>query len=113
MTESAHPWEIEPSGLTGLLTETPPPVVIDCRETIERETCSIAGTIHIPMGDVPSRLPELEDHADSPVVVYCHHGVRSLQVVAFLKEAGFTNVRSLAGGIDRWSIEIDPTIPRY
>ena len=90
-----------------------PPTVIDCRESTEVAVAAIAGTIHIPMGDTKSRLPELEEHADDVVVVHCHHGVRSLQVVAFLRESGFESAVSLAGGIDRWSEEIDRTIPRY
>lgn len=113
MTAAKHPWEIEPAELVALLEATPPPVVIDCREAGERIAASLPDTIHVPMGDTAARMPELEDHADATVVVHCHHGVRSLQVVAFLKEAGFTDVRSLAGGIDRWSLEIDSAIPRY
>ena len=60
-----------------------------------------------------ARHSELEEHLEDPIVVMCHHGVRSLQVVAFLREAGFLDARSLAGGIDRWSLEIDGTVPRY
>lgn len=108
-----HPWEIAPSELQSLRTEGDGPFVIDCREADEVETASIDRTMHVPMGEIKSRLPELEDHADDLVVVLCHHGMRSLQVVAFLREQGFTDARSLAGGIDRWSLEIDDRIPRY
>lgn len=110
---SDHPWEIAPRDLLSLRTDGDPPLVIDCREPVEIETASIDGTLHVPMGEIKSRLPELEDHADDLVVVLCHHGVRSLQVVAFLREQGFADARSLAGGIDRWSVEIDSSIPRY
>ncbi len=108
-----HPWEIQPKDLVDLLASDAPPLVLDCREASELELARLADVLHVPMGDVPARIPELENHLDATVVVHCHHGVRSLQVVAFMKEAGFEDVRSLAGGIDRWSLEIDPSIPRY
>ena len=108
-----HPWEISPAELAAALPSDDRPVLLDCREAFEVETATIAGSLHVPMGDIPSRLGELEDHAESPVVVYYHHGVRSLQVVAFLREQGFDDVRSLAGGIDRWSMDVDPAVPRY
>ncbi len=108
-----HPWEISPASLQEAMQSDAPPMVIDCRESNEVAVAAIAGTTHVPMGDTKSRLPELEAHADELVVVHCHHGVRSLQVVAFLRESGFDSAVSLAGGIDRWSTEIDPDIPRY
>ena len=108
-----HPWEIAPSDAAAALGSNAPPILLDCREVFEVETAAITGSLHVPMGDIPSRLAELEEHADASIVVYCHHGVRSLQVVAFLREQGFEDVRSLAGGIDRWSSEIDATVPRY
>jgi rhodanese-related sulfurtransferase len=108
-----HPWEITPADTAAALGSDDPPILLDCRESFEVETAVIAGSLHVPMGDIPSRLAELEAHAESPIVVYCHHGVRSLQVVAFLREQGFDDVRSLAGGVDRWSSEIDATVPRY
>ena len=110
---TSHPWEITPDELRTLREGDGSPLVIDCRETVEVETASIARTSHVPMGEIKSRLPELEAHADDLVVVLCHHGMRSLQVVGFLREQGFADARSLAGGIDRWSIEIDGSVPRY
>ncbi len=85
--------------------------LLDCREPPEWAACRIEPAIHIPMGDIPARLQELDP--DRPIVVYCHHGVRSLGVVAALREAGFESVRSMAGGIDRWSREVDPSIATY
>ncbi|MAD19257.1 MAG: rhodanese [Planctomycetaceae bacterium] len=108
-----HPWEIAPEELRSLRQDGESPLVIDCREAEEVEIASIDGARHIPMGEIKSHLPDLEDHADDLVVVLCHHGVRSLRVVAFLREEGFSEARSLAGGIDRWSIEIDGDVPRY
>ena len=113
MNAPSHPWEIEPADLRTLLAGETPPFVVDCRESDERNLASIQDTVHVPMGEISAHLPDLEQHAEETVVVHCHHGVRSLQVVAFLKEAGFEDIRSLAGGIDRWSIEIDSSIPRY
>lgn len=108
-----HPWEIEPAELARSLAADTPPVLLDCREPSEIATASIDGSLDVPMGEISARLPELEAHADRDIVVMCHHGVRSLQVVAFLREAGFEEPRSLAGGIDRWSLEIDTSVPRY
>lgn len=86
-------------------------VLLDVRETPERSFCAIDGSLHIPMAEVPVRLAEL--NADEPIVVVCHHGVRSFQVAHYLKANGFENVYNLAGGIDQWSLTVDPTVPRY
>lgn len=87
------------------------PVVLDCREREEVAIARIEGAVHIPMGDIPSRQTELDP--DAEIVVVCHHGVRANKVAAFLKEQGFTNVKNLAGGIDAWSLEVDPRVARY
>lgn len=73
----------------------------------------IAGTtaIDIPMMQIPMRLSEIE--RSRPVVCICHHGARSAQVVAFLQMQGFDRVYNLAGGIDAWSVDVDPRVPRY
>ena len=88
-----------------------PHAVLDVREKAEIEICRIENTIHIPMGEIPSRLGELP--ADTPLVVLCHHGMRSLRVVNFLRGNGFDNAINLEGGIDAWAAEIDPGIGRY
>ena len=88
--------------------------LIDCREPGEHAIASIAGAELIPMNSTPQNLPHIEDIADEqPVVVFCHHGMRSLMVVNWLREKGVTACTSMSGGIDRWSIEIDPAVPRY
>ena len=66
---------------------------------------------HIPMADVPARVQELDP--EQHIVVYCHHGVRSLSVTDWLRKQGYEKVQSLSGGINRWSHEIDPAVPRY
>lgn len=88
--------------------------LIDVREPEEHAIASIAGARLIPMRTVPAHLQQLEAGAeDATLVVFCHHGVRSLQVVNWLREQGIANCQSLAGGIDAWSAEVDPGVPRY
>jgi rhodanese-related sulfurtransferase len=104
--------ELTPEQAKALLTAPNPPVLLDVREPWEVETASIAGATNIPMGDVPARAhQELDD--ESPILVMCHHGARSLSVAAWLRQQGFDKAQSVSGGIDAWSRSIDPTIPRY
>ncbi|HLN03011.1 MAG TPA: rhodanese-like domain-containing protein [Bryobacteraceae bacterium] len=86
--------------------------LIDVRELFEVRQASIAGADVIPMREVPNAVAALEDE-EKPIIVFCHHGMRSLQVVGWLREHGVENCLSMAGGIDRWSLEIDPKVPRY
>ncbi len=85
--------------------------LIDVREGWERQTAAIQPSRHIPMGDIPASLPQLDP--DDHIVVYCHHGVRSMNVTAWLRQQGFEKVQSMRGGIDRWSKTVDPKIPTY
>ncbi len=91
------------------------PVVLDVREPSEIRAASIKADgfelITIPMGVIPPRLSELDP--SQPVACLCHHGGRSMQVAAFLKARGFDHVANIAGGINAWSSEVDPTVPRY
>jgi len=88
--------------------------LIDVREPFEHAIASIAGAELIPMGAVPAHLTYLEAQADdATLIVFCHHGVRSLQVVNWLREQGVESCQSVAGGIDRWSVEVDSAVPRY
>jgi rhodanese-related sulfurtransferase len=88
--------------------------LIDVREPAEWDLTRIEGALLVPMGTVPASLQALEDKADDgALVVYCHHGVRSLQVVSWLREHGIACCYSMSGGIDRWSREIDSAVPRY
>ena len=86
-------------------------VLLDVREHWERQTACIEPSRHIPMADIPSSLWELDP--EKHIVVYCHHGVRSLAVTDWLRKQGYERVQSMAGGIDRWSQQIDTKIPRY
>jgi len=85
--------------------------VVDVRNPEEYEICRIEGASLIPLSEIGSRLGEL--NKNDQIVLHCHHGMRSLRALEVLKKAGFQNVKSLSGGIDAWSIEIDPSIPRY
>jgi len=88
--------------------------LIDVREPFEYQVAHLEGAELIPMNTVPERLPELQEKsAAAPLIVFCHHGVRSLNVVNWLRRQGVANCWSLAGGIDRWSTAIDPAVPRY
>jgi len=87
-------------------------IMLDVREPWEFDVASIAGSKHIPMGDIPSRFNQELDPEDH-IVVVCHHGVRSMNVTAWLRQQGFEKVQSLRGGIDRWSREIDSSVPLY
>lgn len=91
------------------------PVVLDVREPSELRLASVKADgftlVTIPMGVIPPRLDELDPA--QPVACLCHHGARSMQVAAFLQARGFAHVVNIAGGINAWSIELDPGIPRY
>ena len=84
---------------------------IDVREPWEHELCHIDGDLHIPMGEIPARLADIPQ--DRPLVVVCHHGMRSYQVAEFLLARGFQDVSNLNGGIDAWALSVDPALARY
>jgi rhodanese-related sulfurtransferase len=86
--------------------------LIDVREPVEHAICHIEGATLIPMQYIPMRLKELDDPA-ARIVVFCHHGVRSLSVVDWLRRQGVENCQSMTGGIDLWSQRINPDVPRY
>jgi len=87
------------------------PVILDVREPWELKICVLPGSTHIPMGQVPGRLEELDPARET--IVVCHHGVRSLRVVQFLASRGFKNLYNLQGGVDAWAREIDPGMQTY
>ncbi len=86
--------------------------LIDVREPWEFQTAHVEGSVPMPMGDVPSRAHQELD-PDERLVVMCHAGVRSMNVTVWLRNQGFENVQSMRGGIDAWSAEVDPQVPRY
>jgi rhodanese-related sulfurtransferase len=106
------PLEITPKEVKRLFDKRKGLRLVDVREPVEFEAARIEGAELIPMRSIPKALPLFEEEEDQ-IVVYCHHGMRSLQVVGWLREQGVENCASMAGGIDRWSLEIDPQVPRY
>lgn len=87
--------------------------LLDVREPHEHAFVALPGSILIPLGDLPGRSHDLDGWEDFEFVVYCHHGVRSAHAVAWLRSQGFKGARNLSGGIDRWSLEVDPAMARY
>ena len=86
--------------------------LLDVRTDEERAICTLPAAIHIPMNLIPLRQNELPDD-DLPIVVYCHHGIRSLHTAMYLEDAGFENLYNLQGGIDAWAEQIDAKMMRY
>jgi|SRR5579864_4012139 len=108
------PLETTPQDIHQRLTAGEKLFLIDVREPSEFALARIEGAELIPMRTVPAELSRLDGQADDgALIVYCHHGVRSLNVVNWLRQQGVEACQSMAGGIDRWSLEIDPTVPRY
>lgn len=110
-------WEVTPRETRGALSaKGVKPVLLDCRRPEEHQVARIDGSVLIPLSELDKRADELEDDDGSrsrPIIVHCHHGMRSLRATSTLRALGFTDVRSMAGGIDLWSIDVDPRVPRY
>ena len=104
--------EVAPATIARRLKTEPNKILLlDVREPYERELAVIEPSVHIPMNEIVERANELP--RDRELVVYCHGGARSMMVGVYLENHGFKAVTNLAGGIDAWSVEVDPSIPRY
>lgn len=103
--------EISAAEAVNLRENDPSAVLLDVREDSELAICRIEGALHIPMGEIPERHEALPK--DAPLVVFCHHGMRSMNVVQFLEAKGFENALNLAGGIHSWAIEVDIEMRKY
>jgi adenylyltransferase/sulfurtransferase len=103
--------EVTPLGLHTEIAAGAEPLLLDVREPHEWAVAHLEGARLIPLRELPQRLGELAGHQG--IVTYCHHGQRSRQAMELLKSAGFSNVRSLAGGIDAWSVDVEPRMARY
>jgi len=101
---------IEPREVHDMMQKGETFFLLDCREPWEHQTAHIKGATLIPMKQIPQRLGEIPK--DQPVVVYCHAGMRSFNAASWLKQQG-VKALSMSGGIDLWSREIDPKVPRY
>ena len=88
-------------------------LLIDCRGPDEHAIVNLPSARLIPMDETPARLGDLVAAGDTPIVVYCHHGMRSARVAEWLRSSGVPHAQSMAGGIDAWAKEIDPSLPRY
>jgi len=103
--------EISPREVAELLALNTDFLLVDVREKWEYEISRIEGAVLIPMSEIPGSLARLREAGES--VLYCHHGVRSFNATAWLRSQGLERARSMAGGIERWAVEIDPRVPRY
>ena len=88
-----------------------PPVLVDVREPWEFELARIEGSLLVPLGELPRRVDELP--RDRPLVMVCHTGRRSQNAAMFLAQSGFADVQNLSGGVERWAVEVDPSMRRY
>ena len=105
--------ELGPGLVKQMLDADEDVTLLDCRLPKEKAVAEIDGAVFIPMQELADRVEELDDVMDRKLVVFCHAGVRSMKVALFLRERGFEDVWSMAGGIDLWSQAIDPAVPRY
>jgi rhodanese-related sulfurtransferase len=103
--------EISPQEVKKRLDRGDKLLLVDVREPHEHAVCHIEGAVLIPMGSIPANLQQLD--VDEDVICFCHHGMRSLDVANWLRSRGVASAKSMSGGIDRWSTEIDAKVPRY
>jgi rhodanese-related sulfurtransferase len=102
---------LTPADLAARLARGDDLLLLDVREPHELEICRIEGSLAMPMSEISVRHSELDP--DKPIVCICHHGIRSAHVASALARMDFTAVYNLAGGIDRWAVEVDPQMARY
>lgn len=106
--------EIAPKEVARMRAEGEQIVLLDVREPQEFAVAKIEGSELIPMNTVPANLQKIEGMAEEArVIVLCHHGMRSMNTAVWLRRQGVENVQSMAGGIDLWSLDVDPGVPRY
>ena len=110
--------QVQPAQLQDWIASQAPngaAVVLDVREAWEVQTASVNADGFelqcMPMNTIPARLDELS--RDQPIACLCHHGARSMQVAVFLAQQGFAHVANISGGINAWSMQVDPTVPMY
>lgn len=104
---------LAPTDLADFLGAHPGTILLDVREPWEHELAAIEGSLLLPLGSVALRAEDELPEKEAPIVIYCHHGIRSMQACAILAALGFHSVFNLTGGIDRYSAEVDPSIPTY
>jgi rhodanese-related sulfurtransferase len=107
------PRQIDVHQLKALHDAGEPLYLLDVRQPWEHNLVALPDSVLVPLAELPHRADELEPPPGALIVAYCHHGVRSLNAAALLERMGHERVVSLAGGIDAWSLEVDPRVPRY
>lgn len=114
MNEINPEWELSVAQVKEMFDRRESFLLLNVREPDEYAICRIDGAHLVPLGELAARCEELRTlAADRPIVTQCHHGGRSLNAAILLRKLGFEGVRSMAGGINGWSIQIDPAVPRY
>jgi rhodanese-related sulfurtransferase len=109
----AQPTEVSAVEVKARLDRGEKFLLLDVREQDEYDTSRIAEATLVPMSQIAERVGEIQAWKDLPIVTHCHKGVRSMRVANWLASQGFENVQSMAGGIEAWSLEVDPSVPRY
>lgn len=102
---------ITPKELKERLDKGEQVLLLDVREPWEHSLAKIEGSTLIPLGTLPQSMDKLDKGAE--IIAYCHHGMRSADATQFLLQQGFPVVKNLVGGIDAWSVQVDPAVPRY
>ena len=106
-------WEVDVRAVKQMIDRGQDFLLLDVRQPEEHAHVNIERAKLIPLRELQQRIEELSDYRDKPVIVHCHHGGRSMQATMFLRQQGFAGAQNMAGGIDAWSLEIDPAKPRY
>ena len=113
MMAEALPIEIDVDQVKSLMKSGEDFLLLDVREIDEYQIASIGGAVLIPLGELQSSLHKLEPYRDKRIVVHCHHGGRSMRAVSGLRQLGFNGAQNMTGGIDQWSLSVEPEVPRY
>ena len=113
MSAAPLPWEIDVRTVKQKLDAKDDFLLLDCREKSEHDTVNIAAAKLLPMSELTTRAGEIEAYRNKPIVVHCHHGGRSMRVAQWLRQNGFAQAQSMAGGIHQWADEIEPGMTKY
>ncbi len=113
LPDPTHVNEISPQQCKAILSENSSVLFLDCREAHEYAYCRIEGSMLVPLSQFAGMAESQFPNKETACIIYCHHGVRSLNATFYLREQGYANVFSMHGGIELWSLDIDPSVPRY
>src|SRR5688500_8486192 len=113
MAAASVPWEVDVATVKRRLDAGEKFLFVDCRERDEHQLVHIAGATLIPLSELTTRVGDLEAHRGGSIVVHCHHGGRSLRAAQWLRQSGFNQAQSMAGGIHQWAEEIEPGMTKY